>query len=47
MLSNSNTEFIKKLYAGYRIREISANRFINCKPDRRKKSNVELLVTNY
>jgi DNA adenine methylase len=47
MLSNSNTEFIRKLYAGYRIQEISANRFINCKADRRKKSNVEVLVTNY
>lgn len=47
MLSNSNTEFIKKLYAGYRIQEVSANRFINCKANGRKKSALEVLITNY
>jgi len=47
MLSNSNTEFIKKLYANYRIQEIKANRFINCKANRRGKSNIEVLITNF
>ncbi len=47
MLSNSNTDFIKTLYKGYRILEISANRFINCKPEGRKKSKIELIIINY
>ncbi len=47
MLSNSNTGFIKELYREYRIVEVSANRFINCKPERRKKAKLEILVLNY
>lgn len=47
MLSNSNTEFIKKLYANYRIQEIKANRFINCKANKRRKSRIEVLITNF
>jgi len=47
MLSNSNTEFIKRLYTGYRIQEISANRFINCKANKRGKSNIEVIITNF
>jgi DNA adenine methylase len=47
MLSNSNTDFIKNLYKDFEIIELHANRFINCKPDRRVKSNVEVLIKNY
>ncbi|ADO46036.1 DNA adenine methylase [Hydrogenobacter thermophilus TK-6] len=47
MLSNSNTEFVKELYRGYNILEIEANRFINCKGDKRGKAKVEILVKNY
>lgn len=47
MLSNSNTEFIRELYKEYDIWEISANRFINCKGDKREKANVEVLIKNY
>lgn len=47
MLSNSNTEFIRELYKEYEIWEISANRFINCKGNKREKTNVEVLIKNY
>ncbi|MDQ7056634.1 MAG: DNA adenine methylase [Persephonella sp.] len=47
MLSNSNTDFIKKLYKGFNIKEIEANRAINCKGDRRKKAKLEVLIKNY
>lgn len=47
MLSNSNTPFIKKLYKGFKILEIEANRFINCKGDKRGKGLFELIVKNY
>lgn len=47
MLSNSNTDFIKNLYKDFEIIELHANRFINCKPDRRVKSNIEVLIKNY
>lgn len=47
LLSNSNTELIKHLYCGYNIQEIEANRFINCKADRRGKGYYEILVKNW
>ncbi len=47
MLTNSNTDFIKELYKDYKIQELNTNRFINCKADRRRKANLELLITNY
>jgi DNA adenine methylase len=47
MLSNSNTKFIRELYKEYEIWEVSANRFINCKGDKREKVNVEVLIKNY
>lgn len=47
ILSNSNTEFIKNLYSGFEIIPIQANRFINSKPERRKKENIELLIKNF
>jgi DNA adenine methylase len=47
MLSNSNTKFIRELYKEYEIWEVSANRFINCKGDKREKVNIEVLIKNY
>ncbi len=47
MLSNSNTAFIKNLYEGYEIKEISANRFINSNANGRKKRKIELLIKNF
>ncbi|MDE3022431.1 MAG: DNA adenine methylase [Pseudomonadota bacterium] len=47
MLSNSNTDFIKKLYREFSIIEIEATRFINCKAERRGKELVEILVKSY
>lgn len=35
MLSNSNTEFIRSLYASYEIRYVRAGRAINCDPRKR------------
>jgi len=46
MLSNSDTKFIKKLYRGYRIKLVKANRFINCIGDKRGPIN-ELIIFNY
>ncbi len=46
MLSNSDTPFIRKLYKGYKIVEVSAPRNINCKVDGRENA-VELLITSY
>lgn len=47
MLTNSNTDFIKKLYRDHRIRELYAVRSINCRGDLRKRKNSDLLITNY
>lgn len=47
LLSNSNTEFIKKLYKGYTIEEVDALRAINCKAYGRKKGKFEIVVKNY
>jgi DNA adenine methylase len=46
ILSNSNTDFIKQQYESYKMHEILAPRFVNCKADNRK-SNTELLILNY
>jgi DNA adenine methylase len=46
MLSNSNTSFIKKLYAGYNVKIVKAARMINCDGKGRGKIN-EIVVTNY
>lgn len=46
VLSNSNTEFIRSLYASYEIRYVRAGRAINCDPRKRGKV-VELLIKNY
>lgn len=53
MLSNSdptnenpNDDFFEKLYAGYQLHRVYANRMINCNAEKRGKIN-ELLITNY
>lgn len=44
-LSNSDTDFVRKLYAGYHVTSISARREINLDPS--KRNATELLITNY
>jgi len=46
MLSNSDTEFIKKLYKDYSINFVKATRMINCDATKRGKIN-EIVITNY
>ena len=46
MLSNSDTEFIKKLYKSHNINFVQATRMINSNAAKRGKIN-EVLVTNY
>lgn len=46
MLSNSDTDFIKKLYKKYNINFVKATRMINCNGKGRGKVN-EVVVTNY
>ena len=43
---NNNDNFFEKLYAGYNIYRVSANRMINCIGNKRGKIN-ELIITNY
>ena len=45
MLSNSDTEFIKDLYKGYKITSVNASRMINCDGSKRGKIK-EIVVTN-
>lgn len=47
ILSNSNTEFIRRLYKDYNIKEILAGRPINSKADRRKAKPIELIIKNF
>ncbi|MCL6638957.1 MAG: DNA adenine methylase [Firmicutes bacterium] len=46
MASNSDTPFIRGLYAGYNITTVTARRAINCKGDGRGPIN-ELVIRNY
>lgn len=46
MLSNSDTPFIRQLYAGYDITTVHARRAINCRADRRGPVS-ELVIRNY
>ena len=46
MVSNSDTPFIRKLYAGFEIETVMAGRFVSCKANQRGKEN-ELLIRNY
>ncbi len=46
MLSNSDTPFVRKLYAGYTIEHVSAARSVSCKANTRGRED-ELLIRNY
>ena len=48
MLSNSDTPFIRGLYAGqgFKVDTVQAPRMVNCKPNKRGAVN-ELVITNY
>ncbi len=46
MLSNSDSDFIKRLYQGYNINFVKATRMINCNANGRGKIN-EIVITNY
>lgn len=46
LLSNSQNEFIVKLYNGFRIDEVFATRLVNSKADRRGKIS-EVLISNF
>ena len=46
MLSNSDSDFIKNLYEGYKINFVQATRMINCDANGRGKIN-EVVITNY
>jgi DNA adenine methylase len=46
LLSNSDTEYVRGLYKGFNIAEISASRSISCKGNQRGKET-ELVIRNY
>jgi DNA adenine methylase len=46
MLSNSDTEFTRKLYHRFSLQAVQASRAINCNADKRGKIS-ELIITNY
>ncbi len=46
MLSNSDNEFIRKIYRRFRVHTVMATRAINCRADRRGKIS-ELVITSY
>jgi DNA adenine methylase len=46
MLSNSDCDFIKKIYYKYNIHVVNSSRSLNCKKEKRGKVT-ELLITNY
>lgn len=46
LLSNSDTEFVRELYAGFHIEKIDASRSVSCKAHQRGKET-ELLIRNY
>jgi DNA adenine methylase len=46
MLSNSDTEFVRGLYKGFTIEQVSASRSVSCKGNGRGKEN-ELIIRNY
>lgn len=46
MLSNSDTPFVRSLYKGYTIEDVSAARSVSCKSHQRGREN-ELLIRNY
>lgn len=46
MLSNSDTPYIRSLYQGFNIEEVSASRSVSCKAHQRGKET-ELIIRNY
>jgi DNA adenine methylase len=46
MLSNSDCEFIRDLYSGYKVHTVQSTRNLNSKKDRRGRV-LEVLITNY
>jgi DNA adenine methylase len=46
MLSNSDTPFVRELYKGFKIEQVSASRSVSCKGEQRGKEN-ELIIRNY
>jgi DNA adenine methylase len=46
MLSNSDTPFVRGLYNGFTIEQVSASRSVSCKGEGRGKEN-ELIIRNY
>lgn len=46
MLSNSDTPFVRDLYKGFTIEQVSASRSVSCKGHQRGKEN-ELIIRNY
>jgi DNA adenine methylase len=46
MLSNSDTPFVRELYKGFTIEQVSASRSVSCKGNQRGKEN-ELIIRNY
>ena len=46
MLSNSDTPFVRGLYKGFTIEQVSASRSVSCKGDQRGREN-ELVIRNY
>lgn len=47
LLSNSNVPLVRELYCGFRVFEVSATRFINCKAQLRGRAPNELIISNY
>jgi DNA adenine methylase len=47
LLTNSDTDYIRKLYKGYNIVSLKTNRFINSNPYLRKAMGKEVIITNY
>lgn len=45
LLTNSNTDFVRELYDGFEITEVSVNRAINS--DASKRKGKEVIITNY
>lgn len=46
MISNSDTHFVRSLYKGFHIEEVSASRTVSCKAHQRGRKN-ELIIRNY
>jgi len=46
LLSNSDAPLIRELYSGFRIKEVKAQRAINCKASKRA-GHKELIISNY